>query len=332
MLRRAMGSADTAPAGARVRPPPERPFWHSIFVFRQYIRRVEAESTMTTTEKDDRCDEHSEEQLAKSRAEHYAHDKGCTDERRAAADPGDLMAGFDEFEMESREQREIDCKRPKLVLEDPDFTDLGDFDDGPAVVLRNPDCVDHGNEPTSPPDNLDTTQFSFEDVNIQFTFDETPGAAAGGPAAPPQAAPAAAPAKKGRAPVPSGIRRPGKPKQNPSTGEISEEDKLKIEEFIKWCNGNLHLIEHEAMEKKGKPGHKFTFMERQTVVHLMRSASEGTLERELTWKRAVLCSSRKRGILYCSCSHRLQSMGGGQLHLRHRAEYCSPKDNTPTEP
>jgi hypothetical protein len=59
-----------------------------------------------------------------------------------------------------------------------------------------------------------------------------------------QGAPAGA--KKGRAPSKSGVRLPGKRKQDPTAIEISEEDMLKIQEFIEYCKQNLDEIEHAA--------------------------------------------------------------------------------------
>jgi len=135
-----------------------------------------------------------------------------------------------------------------------------------------------------------------------------------------QGAPAGA--KKGRAPSKSGVRLPGKRKQDPTAIEISEEDMLKIQEFIEYCKQNLDEIEHSSMQKGGKPGHKYTFLEKRTFDHLVSSASQGKLELEIGWKRAHLCSNRKRGILYCSCDN-LQAMGGGKLNKRHRADSCT---------
>jgi len=336
-----------APAGARVRPPPERPFWHSIFVFQQYIRRVEAESTMTTTK--------NAEQRAEQRAM-QSEEHEC-----------DLMEGLSDWEDDEK-----GCEKPKLVLEDPGCADLGKFDDdGRQLVLGNPGCVvadtasrddkthaassgtdavldpKNKNSPPPPPGggaaaasanerwdlSLDDCEFSFADVDVKVDdFELSAGAPAGSPAAAPATAPATAPAaasasapataKKGRAPVHSGVRLPGKPKQDPANIEISDPDKIKIENFIQYCKQNLHEIEHTSMQKGNQPGRKYTFLEKNTVVHLVRSASEGTLDREIQLQRVHLRSARGRGILYCSCD-KLLAMGGGKLNKRHRVDSCT---------
>jgi hypothetical protein len=315
MLRRTTGSAGMAPAGPRVRPPPERPFWHSIFVFQQYIRRVEAESTMTTTENaEQRADQRamqSEEHEAEKEAKHDTAPLGCTCGSKADANPiCDLMEGLSDLE-----DAVLDPKNRNSPPPPPG---------GGAAAASANERWDL---------SLDDCEFSFADVDVKVDdFELSAGAPAGSPAAAPATAPATAPAaasasapataKKGRAPVHSGVRLPGKPKQDPANIEISDPDKIKIENFIQYCKQNLHEIEHTSMQKGNQPGRKYTFLEKNTVVHLVRSASEGTLDREIQLQRVHLRSARGRGILYCSCD-KLLAMGGGKLNKRHRVDSCT---------
>ena len=348
-----------APAGARVRPPPERPFWHSIFVFQQYIRRVEAESTMTTTENaEQRADQRamqSEEHEAKPEAKHDTAPLGCTCGSKADANPiCDLMEGLSDLEDDENDLK--DCSKPKLVLGNPGCVDAdtASRDDKTHAASSGTDAVldqKNKNSPPPPPgggaaaasadERWDDCEFSFADVDVEVgDFELSAGAPAGSPAAAAATAPATAPAaasasapataKKGRAPVHSGVRLPGKPKQDPATIPISYTDKIKIENFIQYCKQNLHEIEHHSMQKGNQPGRKYTFLEKNTVVHLVRSALEGTLDREIQWKRAHLCSARGRGILYCSCD-KLLAMGGGKLNERHRVDSCARQLHQRTE-
>ena len=330
-----------APAGARVRPPPERPFWHSIFVFQQYIRRVEAESTMTTTENaEQRADQRamqSEEHEAKPEAKHDTAPLGCTCGSKADANPiCDLMEGLSDLEDDENDLK--DCSKPKLVLGNPGCVDAdtASRDDKTHAASSGTDAVldqKNKNSPPPPPGggaaaasaderwdfSLDDCEFSFADVAVEMDFEPSAGA----PAAASASAPATA--KKGRAPVHSGVRLPGKPKQDPATIPISDTDKIKIENFIQYCKQNLHEIEHHSMQKGNQPGRKYTFLEKNTVVHLVRSAWEGTLDREIQLNRAHLRSARGRGILYCSCD-KLLAMGGGKLNERHRVDSCTKKE------
>jgi len=346
-----------APAGARVRPPPERPFWHSIFVFQQYIRRVEAESTMTTTKNAEQRAEQramqSEEHEAEKEVKHDTAPVGCTCGPKADANPiCDLMEGLSDWEDDENDEK--GCSKPKLVLGNPGCVDAdtASMHDKTHAASSGTDAVldpKNRNSPPPPPGggaaaasadkgwdlSLDDREFSFADVDVEMDFELSAGAPAGSPAAAPATAPATAPAaasasapataKKGRAPVHSGVRLPGKPKQDPATIEISDTDKIKIENFIQYCKQNLHEIEHNSMQKGNQPGRKYTFLEKNTVVHLVRSASEGTLDREIQLKRAHLRSARGRGILYCSCD-KLLAMGGGKLNERHRVDSCTKKE------
>ena len=319
MLRRTTGSADMAPAGARVRPPPERPFWHSIFVFQQYIRRVEPESTMTTTttENAEQRTMQSEEHQAKSEATAFM---SCTVGSEEHEKPiFRSMGELSDLEDDNEDSVSMHGKTHEASS-------------GTGAVLdpekrNSPPPLPGGGEAADNDEKWDLTSLNCEDF---FFMDVERGGPVGSPAVAPAtehetgqggaSQSAQATYKKGRPPV----RLARKPKKDSANIQISERDNISIKEYMEYCEQNLHEIEHTSMAKGNKNGHMYTFLKRNTFDYLMRSASEGTLDRAIELKRAFLLSTRGRGVLYCSCGN-LQAMGGGHLHKRHRVDSCSKK-------
>ena len=308
-----------APAGARVRPPPERPFWHSIFVFQQYIRRVEPESTMTTTttENAEQRTMQSEEHQAKSEATAFM---SCTVGPEEHEKPiFRSMGELSDLEDDNEDSVSMHGKTHEASS-------------GTGAVLdpekrNSPPPLPGGGEAADNDEKWDLTSLNCKDF---FFMDVELGGPVGSPAVAPAtehetgqggaSQSAQATYKKGRPPV----RLARKPKKDSANIQISERDNIRIKEYMEYCEQNLHEIEHTSMAKGNKPGHQYTFMRKHTFDHLVRSASEGNLDEEIRKKRVYLCSGRRRGIRYCRCGN-LNSQGGGQRNPSHRVESCTSK-------
>jgi hypothetical protein len=401
MLRRAPGtsgaanapaadtaaSARAASAGPRARAPPERPFWHGIFAFQQYIRRLDAETGMTSTLAHAARPERAEERTGDARVQTEADEHEAAQHSGPlgwqgalapdATGPNDLMDGFesdDDCERSAEHDAPLhtgvgspDPSTPIHLMESMGYISDDDLapvnlvcadDDAPApapveqhgdpaesttALPEHAGCASKsgsgrgsgsgsGSDSGSSAPQISAVHtaaaggadkapdfhmpegwendFVFTDSIMDEDETDEPSAAAG--------------ASKGRAPSKSGVRLPGKRKQELAAIKISEADKLKIEKFIEYCKQNLHEIEHTSAGKAGRKGHKYTFLEEKTFQHLVISASQGKLDREIQWKRTHLLSTRNRNILHCSCGN-LQAQGGGKLHERHRADSCSRK-------
>ncbi len=141
---------------------------------------------------------------------------------------------------------------------------------------------------------------------------------------------AVGPAKKDKGAEGPAKEARGAPKREPRKFQVSRNvtpervglpNMSKIMEYMGRIKQDPAPFEVKTEAKNGKPGNNYVVDEKKTIMLLMASALDGTLDRDIQNLRAVLYSAViKHTHIYCSCDLRdATSMQGRTGLKRHRA-------------
>ena len=386
----------------RRRAPAHRPFWHAVFVFQQYIRRLDAESNMTTNAEQSelspqgsmspRVEENDTEMpgkdTEKSKEEHEQQLRSDVVFVETKEDLGDLMVEYSEH---GGSPLPLYCSPPAAggcaaspptnnvaVPASPSAPAVG-FPPCPLPSLQEVFKEVFQDFTESPDFEVDLRPDDFYEGCVEKDYDErdaaqrylsrlgygpmggAAGGAAGGiaggiagdaedvafavcvstlgemkrdndavgPARKLKGAEfpaeegngAEGPANEGGG-APKRARREFKVSRNVTREDVDPQDMSKINDYMKLIKESPGQFEVETNAKNGKPGNKYVVDEKKTIMLLMASALDGTLDRDIQYRRVVLYSAAsKHTHIYCSCPlDDAPTMQGRRLDTkRHRA-------------